>query len=223
MTTPNTATASVDNRKRSSSYPASSDECNRFTFIGRGGFPGLFDNLTLVTTALLPLDDEEENDNDEDISTGNNDYTNTTMTTTTTTTTTTSIDKNNNNNIDFHPRIVFSTTNLDAYMQCNSQVWLAVRNRLLSLLLLDDVIIATATAVDTTTNSNDDDDDDSSNDAATTASIANNAKSSSRRRRRRMTTTKILIRPDNRLQSNPPLQQLPSIHYQRLDIIYHAR
>ena len=136
---------------------------------------GLFDNLTLVTTALLPLDDEEENDNDEDISTGNNDYTNTTMTTTTTTTTT-SIDKNNNNNIDFHPRIVFSTTNLDAYMQCNSQVWLAVRNRLLSLLLLDDVIIATATAVDTTTNSNDDDDDDSSNDAATTASIANNAK-----------------------------------------------
>jgi len=31
----------------------------------------LFDNLTLVTTALLPLDDEEENDNDEDISTGN--------------------------------------------------------------------------------------------------------------------------------------------------------
>jgi hypothetical protein len=38
-----------------------------------------------------------------------------------------------------------------------------------------------------------------------------------------MTTTKILIRPDNRLQSNPPLQQLHSIHYQRLDIIYHAR
>ena len=38
MTTPNTATASVDNRKRSSAYPALSDECNRFTFIGRGGF-----------------------------------------------------------------------------------------------------------------------------------------------------------------------------------------
>ena len=65
---------------------------------------GLFDNLTLVTTALLPLDDEEENDNDEDISTGNNDNANTT-------TTTTSFD--NNNNIDFHPRIVFSTTNLE--------------------------------------------------------------------------------------------------------------
>ncbi len=61
---------------------------------------GLFDNLTLVTTALLPLDDEEENDNDEDIGTGNNDNANTS--------TTTSID-DNNNNIDFHPRIVFST------------------------------------------------------------------------------------------------------------------
>ena len=162
----------------------------------------MFDDLTLVTTALLPLDDEEENDNDEDIGTGNNDNANTS--------TTTSIDdNNNNNNIDFHPRIVFSTTNLDAYMQCNSQVWLAVRNRLLSLFVLDDVIIATAAtaAVDTTTNSNDDDDDDS-NDAAKTASIANNAKSSSSsRRRRRMTTSEILIRPDNRLQNNPPLQQ----------------
>ena len=144
----------------------------------------MFDNLTLVT-AMLPLDDDVNDNDEEEYDHGNNDNTNTTT------------------YIDFHPRIVFSTTNLDAYMQCNSQVWLAVRNRLLSLFILDDVIITTATATaaadfDTTINSND---NKNFTAAAGTASIANNNAKSSRRRRR------MTIQPDNRLQSNISLQQ----------------
>lgn len=50
-------------------------------------------------------------------------------------TTTKGVETDTINITNFHPRIVFSKSTLNDFMSCNKQIWVAVRNRLISLFL----------------------------------------------------------------------------------------